>query len=315
MKTINSLEEVKINGIKQWIYIRSKNISNPIILFLHGGPGVSHIYCIKKYFEDLEDHFVVVDWDQRGSGKSYSEKIPKETYNINQYIEDVRVLAELLATRFNKDKIFLACHSWGSIIGLLAVHKYPHLFQCYIGIGQVVNIVEGDSEAFNHVLEQAKLKNDDLACKMLQKIGPPPHDSLYKSVMFRIFLHKYADVNFKETLLLWKDFFIEMLFSKEYSLMDSVKWLKGINYSGKRMKKEMLSINFIEQIKKVKVPVYFLAGRFDYITPSSLVEEYYKIIESPYKKMIYFENAAHNLHFEDTDKFIQVCCDIAKRHA
>ncbi|MCZ2258119.1 alpha/beta fold hydrolase [Sporosarcina sp. G11-34] len=311
-KKINSLEAVKINGVKQWIYVRSKNLNNPIILFLHGGPGVSHIYCIKKYFENLESRFIVVDWDQRGSGKSYSETIPKETYTINQYVEDVKVLAELLKTRFNK-KIFLVGHSWGSIIGLMAVYKYPQLFQCYIGLGQVVDIVAGDKRAYDHALEQSKLNNDKPSHEKLNKMGPPPYHSLYKSLLFRIYLNKYGGFDYKKSINLWTDYLKEMVFSKEYSPMDVVKWLKGINYSGKRMQKEMLTVNFIEQIKKVKIPVYFLAGRLDYITPSSLVEEYYALIESPYKEMIYFENAAHNVHFEETDKFIHVCCEVANK--
>lgn len=308
---INCLEAVNINGVKQWIYVRSKNISNPIILFLHGGPGVSHIYCIKKYFEGLESGFIVVNWDQRGSGKSYSEKTPKETYTINQYVEDVKVLAELLITRFKKEKVFLVGHSWGSIIGLMAVKRYPQLFQCYIGLGQVVDIFEGDKRGYNHVLKQSKLNNDRHSYGRLSKMGPPPYYSFYKLSLYRKYLTKYGGFGYKKTMNLWKDFLKEMLFSQEYNLLDAINWLKGINYSSKRMKEEMLTINFKEQIKVVKIPVYFLAGRFDYITPSSLVEEYYALIESPFKKMIYFENAAHNLHFEDTDRFIRVCSEIA----
>lgn len=310
-KTIHSLEAVNINGIKQWIFVRSKNLNNPILLFLHGGPGVSHIYCIKKYFERLEKHFIVVDWDQRGSGKSYSKKTPKESFTIEQYVKDVKMLTELLKTRFNKEKIFLVGHSWGSIIGLMAVNKYPGLFHCYIGLGQVVDIVEGDKRAYQYVLDQSKI-NDNLAHDKIKKMGLPPYHSFYKSILFRKYLTKYGGLDFNKSFSLWVDFFKEMLFSKEYSRVDVVNWLKGIHYSSKRMKKEMLTINFREQIKAVKIPVYFLAGRFDYITPSSLVEEYCKKIESPYKKMIYFENAAHNLHFEDTEKFIRVCREIAR---
>lgn len=95
--------------------MRTKNKNNPIILFLHGGPGSAQIYCIDNYIERLEEHFIVADWDQRGSGKSYDKKVKSEKLSIHQYVEDVKVLAELLLKRFNQDKIYVVGHSWGSI--------------------------------------------------------------------------------------------------------------------------------------------------------------------------------------------------------
>ncbi len=104
-----------------------------------------------------------------------------------------------------------------------------------------------------------------------------------------------------------------MLASKHYSLLDIVKWFKGTNYLVRHLRIELSTIKFIEQVKKLEVPVYFLAGRYDYITPTSLVEDYCELIDCPFKEIIHFENTAHDLHFENTNKFIEVCLDILER--
>lgn len=314
MEVIKYLETVEINGSKQWVYIRSKSGDNPIFLFLHGGPGASQIYCTDKYFKKLEKYFIVVDWDQRGSGKSYTRNISKEAPSINQYVEDIRALTEILKKRFTKNKIYLVGHSWGSVIGLLAVEKYPELFHCYIGIGQVVDFIEGEIRGYKYVLEQSKMTQDISSFKKLSKIGYPPYDSLFETAIFRKALDKYGGYNYQKKSSLWNDYLKEMLESKHYSLMDIVKWFKGTNYLVKHLRNELSTINFMKQVKKVGVPIYFLTGKYDYITPSSLVEEYFEAIDSPDKEIIHFENAAHDLHFENTNKFIDICLSILERH-
>ena len=148
----------------------------------------------------------------------------------------------------------------------MAVNKYPKLFQCYISLGQVVDILEGDKRAYQYVLDQSKL-NNSFAHDKIKKMGLPPYHSFIKSLLFRKYLTKYGGFDFNKSLSLWMDFFREMLFSKEYSRMDVINWLKGIHYSSKRMKKEMLAINFREQIKTVDIPVYFFSRKIRLYNP------------------------------------------------
>ncbi|HEY4554662.1 MAG TPA: alpha/beta hydrolase, partial [Bacillaceae bacterium] len=311
---INSLEIVHLNESKQWVYIRSKSEGNPLLLFLHGGPGAAQIYCTRKYFQELENHFIVVDWDQRGSGKSYDKKIASDNLSIGQYVEDVKALAEMLKKRFNKEKIYLVGHSWGSVIGLLAAQQYPQHFKCYIGIGQVVNMLEGEKRGYSFLLEQTRAMNDRSTYKKLLKIGPPPYSSFYKTAIFRQALDRYGGYQYQKTTSVWNDYLKEMLASKEYSLSDIINWFKGTNFLVKYFRDELLTVDFMEQVKDLDVPVYFLAGSYDYITPSSLVEELYERMECPLKKMIFFENAAHDLHFEKPQQFLEVCLEVLERH-
>ncbi|WP_428911778.1 alpha/beta fold hydrolase [Niallia sp. Krafla_26] len=307
---MKTLEAVDINGSQQWIYVRTKNEDKPILLFLHGGPGAAQIYCVDRYFEKLEEDFIVVDWDQRGSGKSYNKKSLNRKLTINQYVEDIKVLSQLLLKRFNKDKIFLVGHSWGTIIGLLAVEKYPELFQCYLGIGQVIDLEEGEGRGYDYALQQSKLYHHRSNYQTLVRLGSPPYPSLKKTAQFRKVLDQYGGFRYQQRMNLWNDI-KEMITSKHYRIKDIYHWLKGIHYLTKHFRSEIVKINFKEQVKKVEIPVYFLTGQFDYITPYSLVEEYMEIIDSPYKKLIIIENTAHDVHFEKPDPFMEVCVNIS----
>lgn len=311
-ETKKTLKAIEINGSKQWVYIRYKNNNNPIILFLHGGPGAAQIYCSDNYFHRLVEKFIVVDWDQRCSGKSYRKESTKKNLTIHQYVEDIRALSEWLIKKFNKEKIIVVGHSWGSVIGLLAVKKYPLLFEYYIGIGQVIDMVEGEKRGYYFALEKSKLNNHP-DYKKLQKIGPPPHSSLYKTAIFRKILDNYGGFQYQQPSNIWNDYLKEMMISELYNLMDVFRWFKGTNYLVKHFRDELLTIKLKEQVKKLDVPIYFIAGEFDYITPTSLVEEYFKQVECPFKEMIMIENVAHDAHFENPDKFIEICFDILQK--
>jgi pimeloyl-ACP methyl ester carboxylesterase len=137
--TIDKLEAIDINGTMQWILIRSSDALNPILLYLHGGPGHSLIPFAHVATSQLTDRFTVVYWDQRGAGLSYEAGLPEGTLNVRQLVEDTVATTEYLRGRFGKEKIYLLGHSWGSTLGSLAVQEKPELFAAYVGVGQVVN--------------------------------------------------------------------------------------------------------------------------------------------------------------------------------
>jgi pimeloyl-ACP methyl ester carboxylesterase len=135
--SIALLEKKKIGGVDQWLLIRGKSIDNPILLFLHGGPGSAEWPLVRRYNSDLENHFIIAYWEQRGAGKSFRKGIPG--LNVAQFISDTREIIEYLKMKFAKNKVFMIGHSWGSLIGILTAQKLPELFSAYIGIGQFVN--------------------------------------------------------------------------------------------------------------------------------------------------------------------------------
>ena len=304
--SIASLEKINLGGQKQWILIRGVDTTKPVILFLHGGPGTSDLGLLRKHTSELEKHFVVVSWDQRGAGKSFAARDPKSSMNINQFISDAHELTEKLCHRFNQKKIFLVGHSWGSVIGVLTVHKYPDLFHAYIGIGQIANMKENEKLSYEWTLEQAEKANDKRTAKKLIDMGKPPYtgDWQNKFMTHRRFLGKYGGELYGSSKGAFPIVLSCLIRSTEYSIPDKVNFFRGIFASVKLLWQELLTINLNELAPHLEVPVYFLLGKHDYEGVFILAEQYFKILKAPKKELIWFENSAHLAIVEENTKFI-----------
>ena len=166
---IDSLESVRLGGVDQWIQIRGHDRSKPILLFLHGGPGFPQM-PFSHLNAELEKDFVVVQWDQRGAGKSYSWSIPDDSMRVAQFVSDTRELAQILLQRFNAPKCYLVAHSWGSLIGALTVAQSPELFHAYVSIGQLAGLPETQQVRYQFALESAQKENNQKAVTELNRI-------------------------------------------------------------------------------------------------------------------------------------------------
>ena len=304
-RSIASLEKVNLGGQEQWILIRGMDITKPIILFLHGGPGTSNMCLLRKYTGELEKHFIVVTWDQRGAGKSYQAINPHSSMTIDQFVLDTGELTQSLCDRFNQQKIFLVGHSWGSLIGIFSIQKYPSLYHAYIGIGQVVNMQENEKISYDWTLEQAIKAKDNQAVKTLTEIGKPPYtgDGQKKMMTQRRLLGKYGGELYGSSKGAFPPILSSLICATEYTLFDKVNFFKGIFASNNLLWQELLTINLNKQVLSFEVPIYFALGRHDYEVPSVLSEQYFEIIEAPKKELIWFENSAHFANTEENEKF------------
>ena len=303
--SITSLEKINIRNSEQWILVRGKNTDNPILLHLHGGPGVSEMALIRNFNSKLEDNFIVVNWDQRGTVKSFHSSIKKEIVTIEEYVKDTYELIQLLRKRFSKNKIYLMAHSWGTVIGTLIAKRYPELLYSYISVGQIVDAIESEKIAYTFCFSNAHKSNNKKAIKELSEIGPPPYEG-------EDFLERL------EIISKWIKIFGGFLYGKantnelrkvaalapEYSLADIINFFRsGGRASLRGTCKEMQFINFLKQAPELKVPVYFVVGKYDYNTPAVLVSKYFRKIKAPKKELILFEKSAHSPLFEESDKF------------
>ena len=169
------LKEIPLGGVKQWVLIRGENVRKPVLLILHGGPGMSLISISSAFFRQLEKDFVVVNWDQRGSGLSDDPDLDEKTMNIRQFVSDICELSEYRRCCFHKEKIFLLGHSWGSLIGTLAVKQAPELFYAYVGAGQVVDMARNEGIAYQELLDFAQKENrPGLLSKLEGRWARPP---------------------------------------------------------------------------------------------------------------------------------------------
>lgn len=303
--SIAVLEKINLGKTEQWILIRGIDSTKPIILFLHGGPGTSSMGLYKKSASNLERHFVVVLWDQRGAGKSFASNKPNSDMNINQFVLDACELTAKLCNRFNQKKIFLVGHSWGSLIGILALQKHPELFHAYIGMGQIANMQKGELVSYDWTLEQAKKANDKDAIKTLFDIGKPPYtgDWQKKIMKQRRLMGKYGGEFYGSSKGAIPTVLKSLIFTTEYTLLDKINFFRGGLKSIKLLWSEIMKVNLEEQAIYLKVPIYFALGKHDYEVPFMLAEHYFKVLEAPSKELIWFENSAHLPNVEENEKF------------
>jgi pimeloyl-ACP methyl ester carboxylesterase len=174
---IERLDPIQIGGVRQWISVRGRDTANPILLFIHGGPGFAEMPASWIYQSALEDHFTVVQWDQRGAGKSTFDEngAPlSRTITFERMMEDGAEMVAYLRQTYNKPRIFVAGHSWGSVIGLELARTHPGWLHAYIGIGQVINFAAGEQVSFDWVLAEARKRGNQEAIAQLEAIAPYP---------------------------------------------------------------------------------------------------------------------------------------------
>ncbi len=305
---IQSLEKISLGGVDQWVSFRGQDTTNPVLLFLHGGPGSPEMVPMRHYNQDLENHYVVVGWDQRGAGKSFSQKLTPEDVTLEQIIGDTLELTEMLQERFDVDTIYLAGHSWGSIVGTHAVHRKPEYYAAYVGIGQAVHFTEAEKISYQFTLDEAKRRNLDQAVEELTAIGSPPYEEdafLEKISVQRKWLFQFGGDVYGESnnVLHLLELAKIHLFAPEYSVKDIVRYVKGNQQSVAWMLDDLTSVDFLKQVPKLEVPVFFFSGRHDYVTAYEYVEKYYEALQAPYKEMVWFEHSAHSPNFEEPERF------------
>lgn len=308
--SISSLEKINLGGIDQWILIRGWEKSNPVLLFLHGGPGAPLFTYAREIgvTAKLEQHFVMVYWEQRGTGKSFSHSIPLESMTIEQLISDTFELSKILIDRFKVPRIYIVGRSWGSLIGLLTAKRHPELFYAYIGIGQMVYPLENDSISYQYTLKIAERFRNEKALKSLKKIGDPPYD-YEKLIIQRKWLTGFYEVMMAEKFSKKRiNYRKKLLSTPEYSLIDIFKIGMDPFFSIKCLwNNEFYKVNLFNEVPQIGIPVFFLAGRYDYFTPSEIIENYYqKLHASKGKYFIWFEHSGHYPELEEPEKFHDV---------
>lgn len=303
--SIAEIMDIEINGIQQRILIRGKNLSNPVLLHLHGGPGGPDRPLMDKN-NNLEDLFTMCYWDQRGAGASYADDIPVESMTQEQIIQDGLELSKYLLKRFKKEKLYLEAHSWGTLFGIQMVHREPDLFHAYFGVGQSANSIASEQSSYDFVFNSAKTANDTKTINALEKIGRPPYsndDDWVKNILTeRKLLKKYEGPETKKKLSMFS-IYRDFVFYPEYSIKDKLKALKGSPFSLKHLWPEAKRTNLFENVTKFEIPIYIFQGEYDMTTVSSVSKKYFDIIEAPKKHYYNFEKSAHWPHITEFEKY------------
>lgn len=300
--SIASLEQIKLGGIDQSILIRGEDTRNPVVLFLHGGPGYPQIAYARHYQNLLEKDFIVVNWDQRGAGKSYHWQMKEEDLQVDKLIQDTLELTEYVKERFQKPKIYIVGHSWGSLLATWTVQKYPEHYYAYIGVGQVADSPRGELVSYQYVLEEAKKRNVQDAIRELESIGAPPYQNPRKdATLERKWVTAFGGSERGSDS--YQAMIEGIMFAPEYSWADGIRLALGDVFSRNAILPQTNEVKLADTVPKLEVPVYFCMGRYDYMTPSEVAFSYFEQLEAPEKQFIWFDESAHFPHFEEQEKF------------
>jgi pimeloyl-ACP methyl ester carboxylesterase len=301
------LEKIEIGGIEQWIIVRGADRTRPLLLFLHGGPGSPTAPLVRKFAPELEEMFVVVHWEQRGAGKSFST--PRDALNVEQMVDDTAELSRLLLRRFGREKLFVLGHSWGTFLGVRAVQAHPELFHAYIGVGQIVHRAEQERLSYEHVLAVARSRGDADAIEVLEDIGPPPwpeEEWVGRLSKERGFVRRYGgtvhDPAVYERVMRGR----HLLLQEEYTFRDKLNWVRGQIVSERALAPEMLCANFLEDAARLEVPVILVQGRHDWHTPAVLVEQWHDLLDAPHKELHLLDHSAHVVIGEEPERFARI---------
>ena len=291
--SVSIIDYVEIGGIEQCVLIRSKDIENPILLFLHGGPGMPMMYLGHEFQRPLEEDFTVIHWDRRGAGKTFSRNKPTpESMNTRQLVNDAYELIDTLKNRYGHNKIILAGHSFGTHLGSIMVKERPELFSAYISIGQVVDDERAANLQADFILEQAQLHGREEIVQAINK----KEILYYEDLLFDFGGELKNSQSFFP--LIWSG-----LQAPEYTLAEAMDIGNASSFSSYHMEYNVLSSSIYEEIIEYQMPVYFFVGISDYTTPHELISEYFEKVSAPHKEIIYFQNSAHFPFFEEPEEF------------
>ena len=310
VNAVSELKQITLNGRKEWISIRGQDKSNPVLLFLAGGPGGSQLATVRHDLSELEKHFVVVGWEQAGSTKSYNA-VGIGDITVNTYIDDGYKLTQYLCETFEQEKIYLVGESWGSALGIFLIDKAPELYHAFIGTGQMVSFLDTEIIDYELAMKIAHEKGDTEIVKKLESNGYPPYygkNVTWKSAAYLNYLSSYMASNpaiHNSGYNTFRD-----LFSSEYGILDKINFFRGIINTFNTIYPQLYNIDLRTDYQNVEVPVYFFLGRHDINAPTSLVEEYFDILNAPTKEIVWFEHSGHSPWINESKKFVEEILNI-----
>jgi pimeloyl-ACP methyl ester carboxylesterase len=296
-----------IGGIDQWVMMRGRTIANPPLVVLHGGPGMSEMRFLRHYAARLEDDFTVIHWDQRGTAKSFSSKIPKSSMTVEQFLADLDELVEVVSSRLGHEKVAIFGHSWGSLLGTLYAARFPEKVSVYIGGAQIADAVAAEAASYALAVATATRRADGKALRKLRAIGPPPYDG--KAVMTERTTMQRLDGQLSHRVI-WG--MLRVLFSGESSLLDAPAFYRGFRFSLDAMWAETSALDLNKLVPKLDMPVFFLLGRNDHWVPPETTVPYFEALQAPSKTLVWFEESGHEMFVDEPERFIEVMRSVVR---
>ncbi|MGN0592950.1 MAG: alpha/beta fold hydrolase [Ruminococcus sp.] len=323
--TENGIQEstyIDLDGMKQYIQIRGESTENPVMIFIHGGPASPMGYVSAYYQKELESELTIINYDQRGCGRTYYANDCNANSNIDLLVNDLNGIVEYAKERFGKDHVILAGHSWGTVIGSIYVQKYPENVSCYIGISQITNLYENKLNVARTALEKDEIKGTEDEQKLTELIKRMSQVKDYDDMSLDD-LGQLVSVTSKyiacEGEMSGLSQMITGITSPDMNF-DDIKWFMLQMDTEKFFvqNEEIMEYAFfgfdIDMISKTyNVPVYYLAGKGDYAVSQEDAQAYYEKIEAPDKAFYWIENAGHSMFMDHPELYCDTIKDILSK--
>ena len=300
--------EVILGGARQVVNVRGADRANPVLVFVHGGPGAVEMPVAWTFQRPWEDFFTVVQYDQRGAGRSFplnDLKALAPTLTPDRYRDDAIELISLLRRKYGKRKVVLVGLSWGSIVGLSVAEKRPDMLYAYVGIGQVIDFRENERIGFAWTIDAARRDGNAVAVAELEALrpypGPGPFD-LTKTAIERKWNVRYGALAAGRSDA---DFYMHAgRISPEYTFADRKAWDDGSEFTMTALWPQLADISFAK-LNRVGIPVVLFLGRHDYTVPSPIAAEWFERLRAPSKTVVWFENSAHLPMVEEPGRMLE----------
>lgn len=299
--SIAELIEIPLGGLDQSVMIRGRSIDNPVLLYLAGGPGGTDLGAMRDDVT-LEQDFIVVTWDQRGTGKSYPSIEPIETLTLEQMIADTVELTNYLRERFDENKIYLVGNSWGTFLGTMVVQRHPELYHAYIGTGQMVNMPETDIMFWEDSLAWAERTGNSELAATLRQNGKPPYTNLLDyepAVSHEHDWNPYPGLDTSKEMPF-------NTFVPENSLIDRVNAMRGLLDVFVALYPQLQEVDLRNDAPRLEIPVYIVIGKYETRGRAVPAQEWFENLEAPQKEWIVFKNSGHRPLFEEPAAFAEL---------
>jgi pimeloyl-ACP methyl ester carboxylesterase len=307
--SISEKLHVNINGVKQGMFIRGKDKTKPVLLLLHGGPGMPEFAISQKYPSVLEDYFVVCWWEQRGSGLSFNTDIPSDTVNEEQLVSDTLAVTNYLRSRFGQEKIYLMAHSGGTFFGIQAAARAPELYRAYIGVAQISRQLDSEKLAYAYMIEQFAADGNSAMVAKLEKIPLPEMNAMpaaYRALRDEA-MHSLGIGTTHNMKSVVSGIFLPIMLSRAYTLGEKINiWRGKWSAASTNMWNDILATDLTAKVSKLDIPVYFISGIYDYTVSYVLAKDYFEKLRAPMKGFYIFEHSAHCPLFEEPEKWGQI---------
>jgi pimeloyl-ACP methyl ester carboxylesterase len=306
--TPNGIDEalfVPIGGINQWITIRGQNRDNPVVLFLHGGPGTPTNLLDFPFSKGWTPSFTLVQWDQRGAGKTFASGGTSATdMTVDRMALDGVELTQFLRGHLHKERIILVGHSWGTILGIHMAKARPDLFYAYVGTGQEANVQENEAAIYARVLDNARTLGDTKAIAELEAAGPPPYHVMKALTTQRIWAQAYEHADAYEAAGQ-----ASSLYAPGYSLLDLLHAVQSIRFTldtflGPAMAGPLMHVNLNSLGPDFAIPMFVFEAPDDYITSPELAKAYLGTLNAPRKEFVMLPAGGHFAVFTHPEDFL-----------